>query len=92
MEPENPGMARCESCGGEFSKANIARHRRPEREREEEGRKRWRVEGGMKHHRVRGIIFPKTGVCPNCGETKSNTNMAQHLRSYGASLGVGTSP
>ena len=89
-QAQNPDLSRCASCGGEFSKTNIARHRRTCEARagiagrNEEAREA-RGERPAANPPAR-VYVPRLGECPSCGRLLSKTNMARHLRSCGGRM------
>ena len=75
-ETTDDSRRRCENCGKEVSKGNIARHRRACTEGEEAGGAR-----GMVRAEVRARKYTaKWKDCPQCGRQMSATNMARHQK------------
>ena len=75
---EREDMRRCERCGREVSKSNIARHRRAcavgEAEGGARGQARPEVEVAARRYRA------QQKPCPQCDKMLSATNMARHLK------------
>ena len=81
---EDPRKVRCVTCGEEFSKSNIARHRRTcearagvAGRREEAMEERGEVELAPRVYRA------ERGECPDYGRELAKTNMARHRRTCG---------
>ena len=93
---DREGYKRCEKCGREVSKSNIARHRRACTAREGRGGVRGEVRPGGAPPEAETpmggepsspgvqeqarVYRPKWKDCPICGERLSATNMARHMR------------
>ena len=77
-------MRRCERCGREVTKSNIARHRRACTAAEGEGGVRGAVRpeaaAAGEPEDVARVYRQAWKVCPSCGQRKSATNMARHIR------------
>ena len=77
---ETEKKRRCEKCRKEFSKNNIARHRRTCTVGERDGG----VQGDVRQQErppeetSARVYRPKWAHCPQCGQLKSATNMARH--------------
>ena len=71
---------RCEKCGKEFSKNNIARYRRTCTAGERDGGVRGDVRQQERppEETSARVYRPKWAHCPQCGQLKSATNMALH--------------
>ena len=81
---EDGNLRRCEKCNRDYSKANIARHRRACTAREEDGGARGVVRhpaaGGEEDGARARVHRPRQKMCPECGNNLSAANMARHLR------------
>jgi hypothetical protein len=71
-------MRRCEKCQRDYSKANIARHRKACTAGEGNGGVRGDVRA-QEQARAR-VYRPKQKPCPDCGRMLAATNMARHQR------------
>ena len=80
---EREEKRKCEKYGKDYSKNNIARHRRACTAREGEGGVRGAVRpgGAEEEEEPRARVYrAKWSRCPECGQMKSATNMARHRR------------
>ena len=92
---DREGYKRCEKCGREFAKKNIARHRRACTASEGNGGVRGAVrpeqdppgaaapvsqEPSTRPPELARVYRQKWADCPICGQRQSATNMARHIR------------
>ena len=95
VRTEREGYKRCEMCGREVTKSNIARHRRACTAREGNGGVRGEVrpeqdppgaaapmgeEPAPRPPELARVYRQKWADCPICGQRQSATNMARHMK------------